>query len=153
MLGKYIVIVAVTLMVVAGGVYYVQSIKIEAYDKGYKFAQDEARTAALELSNQQQIKINEVTKDAEKRIDQARADAAAADVASDGLRETVSNLRGKLKNSSTCTASEAENKAVSVLSEWLIAADKRAGDLAKEADEARERGLTCERSYDALTAP
>jgi Protein of unknown function (DUF2514) len=148
MLGKYIAIIAATLLVVAGGVYYVQTV----YDKGYKTAQDEARTAALELSSQQQSEIDEVTKDAEKRIDQARADAVAADIASDGLRETVSNLRRSLKNSSTCTASEAENKAISVLSELLITADKRAGDLAKEADESRERGLTCERSYDALSA-
>jgi hypothetical protein len=133
------------------GIFYINTLKTTAYNKGYDAASEVARVNALDLLHQQQNKINEVTQDAEKRIDQAHADAAAANAASDGLRKTINKFNSSSKGSNVAGASPSESEKINMLSELLISADKRAGALAEIADEAIERGLTCERSYDALS--
>lgn len=131
---------------------YIKYIKTMSYNQGYDAAMEVVRVNSLDLLTQQQSKIDEVTQDAEKRIEQAHADAAAANVASDGLRKTISKFNSRSKGSDASGASPSESEKINMLSELLISADKRAGALAEIADEAIERGLTCERSYDALSA-
>ena len=53
-------------------------------------------------------------------------------------------------NSCTVAASKAATRAAMVLADVLKRADQRAGDLAATADQARARGMTCEKAYDAL---
>lgn len=134
-----------------GGVFYMNTMKTTAYNEGYDVAMEVVRVNSLDLLTQQQSKIDEVTKDAEKRINQAHADATAANVVSDGLRKTISKFNSRSKGSNVTGASPSESEKINMLSELLISADKRAGALAEIADEAIERGLTCERSYDALS--
>jgi len=53
-------------------------------------------------------------------------------------------------NSCTASASKAAASAAAVLADVFKRADKRAGDLAAIADQARARGMTCEQAYDGL---
>lgn len=131
---------------------YIKYIKTMSYNQGYDAAMEVVRVNSLDLLNQQQSKIDEVTKDAEKRINQTHADAVAARATSDGLRKTISEYNRRSKSSGATGASTSESEKLDMLSKLLISADKRAGALAEIADEAIERGLTCERSYDALSA-
>jgi hypothetical protein len=152
MLGKYIIIVITTLLMTTGYIFSISAIKTTAYNEGYDAAMEVVRVNSLDLLNQQQNKIDEVTKDAEKRINQAHADAVAARATSDGLRKTLGEYNRRRKSSNASGASTSESEKLTMLSELLVSADERAGALAEIADEAIERGLTCERSYDALSA-
>lgn len=117
-------------------------------------AHAQAEQRAIEAMRQQSI--NKVTTDAQTAIDQARADAAAADAATHSLRDsidqTVSRLADSQASLSACAtdASKAAARAARVLADLLKRADQRAGILAGAADQARARGLACERAYDAL---
>jgi len=90
------------------------------------------------------------------KIDVAVADADADRKSRDGLRNTVDAYVSKLAASqarlSTCvvSSSKAAAEGARVLADVLSRADERAGVLAGVADQAIERGLTCERSYDAI---
>ena len=80
-------------------------------------------------------------------------DAAIADSAANSLQQQIDNYvrGGSGSATSTCTISERAAAATRelLLAELLKRADKRAGELAKTADESRIRGLACEAEYAA----
>ena len=90
--------------------------------------------------------------DASKKRDQARADAAAAASAADGLRKQVAVLVERARQPAVAAGSTPTGDAVDLLADVLGRADERAGELAEYADRARIAGQQCERDYDALTA-
>lgn len=97
----------------------------------------------------------EIANDATKQADAARADAAAANTAADGLRARVAQLVAAARasrNPAVASASAAAGDPLDVLANVLTRADRRAGDLAAYADSARVAGTACERAYDSLTA-
>ncbi|WP_223535547.1 DUF2514 family protein [Pseudomonas sp. GL-B-16] len=117
-------------------------------------ALNEATARAKEQAYQQSI--NKAVQDGQRIIDQATADATAARAAADGVQLAADNLARRLAaseaggNSCTAAASKAATRAAMVLADVFKRADQRAGDLAEIADQARVRGLTCERAYDGL---
>ncbi|WP_447763891.1 DUF2514 family protein [Pseudomonas reinekei] len=126
-------------------------------------ARDEAAKADYEASEREneqarQQSINKAIQDGQQIIDQATADADAARASADGLRGAVDDLASRLAyseasvNSCTSASGKAATRAAMVLADVLKRADQRAGDLASVADQARARGVTCERSYDALSS-
>ncbi|MDN7937453.1 DUF2514 family protein [Burkholderia multivorans] len=88
---------------------------------------------------------------AAKERDQARADAAAAASAADGLRKQVAVLVTAARHPAATAGSPAAGDALDLLADVLGRADERAGELAKIADERGIAGQQCERDYDALT--
>ncbi|MCO1358811.1 DUF2514 domain-containing protein [Burkholderia multivorans] len=88
---------------------------------------------------------------AAKERDQARADAAAAVTAADGLRKQVAGLVERARHPAATPGSAAAGDALDLLADVLGRADQRAGELAEYADRARIAGQQCERDYDALT--
>jgi len=70
------------------------------------------------------------------------------------MRDEVGKLAATVSCPSTDTAAiargQAATRAAMVLSDLLIRADARAGELAKAYDRARVAGQQCEREYDAL---
>lgn len=90
------------------------------------------------------------------KIDVAVADADADRKSRDGLRNTVDAYVSKLAASqarlSTCvvSSSKAAAEGARVLADVLSSADQAAGTMAAKADQAIERGLTCERAYDSI---
>lgn len=118
-------------------------------------AQFQAEQRAEE--QRRQHSINKVTQDAQQAIDQAVADAADAAARAGSLQRAADSLAARLADSqdrvSSCTlaSSQAAAAHARVLADVFKRADARAGHLAGVADQAIERGLACERSYDALT--
>lgn len=146
--------ISILALLICSLVFCVYQIYMLGYDNANNEWQqkwDAAQVATLALQQQKQQKIDEVTEDAEKEIQRVQADAIAANHAADSLRGTVSNLRQRL-NSETSRAGKAEASAANLFAELLVQSDKMAGDFASFADEARERGLACERAYDAVRA-
>ena len=88
---------------------------------------------------------------AAKERDQARADAAAAASAADGLRKQVAVLIERARHPAATTGSPAAGDALDLLADVLGRADEAAGELAKIADESGIAGKQCEADYDALT--
>lgn len=117
-------------------------------------ASNEAEERAKEQARQ--LAINKVIQDGQRQIDQATADAADARASADSLRGAADNLASRLAASQSsgysCTvaASKAATRVAMVLADVLKRADQRAGELAEVADQARARGMTCEKAYDAL---
>ncbi|MCA8087491.1 DUF2514 family protein [Burkholderia cenocepacia] len=104
-------------------------------------AEEQRRTAAQQ----------EVAENAAKQRDQARADAAAAASAADGLRKQVAVLVERSRHPATSAGSQAAGDPIGVLADVLGGVDDRAGELAAYADAARIAGQQCERDYDALS--
>ncbi|HDR9508932.1 hypothetical protein C5615_22935 [Burkholderia cepacia] len=97
------------------------------------------------LAAQQEIATN-----AAKERDQARADAAVADGAADGLRKQIAALVGNARRAGAAAGSPTAGDTLDLLADVFGRADERAGELAKIADERGIAGQQCERSYDAL---
>ena len=107
-------------------------------------AEEHRRVFALERLIHEQAKVAE----------SARADADAAAGALNRLRDKAARLApaASIATAGTTTAATsppADNPSV-VLADMLGSLGRRAVDLGKYADEARNAGLTCEASYDAL---
>lgn len=144
--------ISILALLICSLVFCVYQIYMLGYDNANNEWQkkwDASQVATLEIQQQKQQKIDEVTEDAEKEIQRVKANAVAANHAADGLRGTVTNLRQRL-SSETARASKAEASAADLLAELLLQSDKMAGEFASFADEARERGLACERAYDVV---
>ena len=129
--------------------------KFDAAEK----AAEEKRLADVQAARaEEQRRTNaqaEIANEATKQADAARADAAAANSAADGLRARVAQLIAAsraARNSAVASAGAAAGDPLDVLANVLARADRRAGDLAAYADSARVAGTTCERAYDSLTA-
>lgn len=87
----------------------------------------------------------------------ADAGTAVADAAGQRLRNEAGQFAATISCPSTDTTAvargQAATRAAMVLSDLLVRADERAGELAKAYDSARAAGRQCEREYDALTHP
>lgn len=120
--------------------------------KGLAAATTENRTE----EQRRQTAVNQVGNDARQQQAVATADAVSADAAGDRVRDQA----GKLAAGASCTPFDSgaaergasATRAAMVLSDLFQRADKRAGELARSYDAARIAGLTCEQSYEALSA-
>ena len=115
------------------------------------------KTAAARTTEQGwQTKTNQVGKDARAQSVAAVADGVAADAAGNGVRDAANKLAASVGNVSCDTGaaerSASATRAAMVLSDMLQRADKRAGELAKFADESRIAGLACAAAHDVLLA-
>nr|WP_239008010.1 DUF2514 family protein [Burkholderia anthina] len=88
--------------------------------------------------------------DASKKRDQARADAASAASAADGLRKQVAVLVERARHPTASTGGPSTGDPLDLLADVFSRADERAGELAKIADERGIAGQQCQRDYDAL---
>lgn len=155
------VLLACALMV---GGYWLRGLRAErevaAVELQLHTARAEAAAAAFEASERfrrieqaRAFEIDRVTRDAQRTIDQARRDAAAADVAADRLRQRAAALAAACRPAADPTPADAGAPAAGpglVLADLLGRADAAAGELAAAFDRARAAGLACERSYDAM---
>lgn len=115
-------------------------------------AASDAATAEIERANQRTEAVKREIENAKKQVVSASADANAANDVSERLLNERDAL---LKRPRSCPAtpangSQTEADLTALFAELFSSADKRAGDLAREADEARIAGLACERIYDGV---
>ncbi|WP_261524453.1 DUF2514 domain-containing protein [Burkholderia multivorans] len=143
----------VALAITAGGCYF----------KGHHDA-DQSATLADQAKQIRELKAErdeyqrrtaaqqENANHAAKERDLARADAAAAASAADGLRKQVATLIERARHPAATTGSAAAGDALDLLADVLGRVDERSGELAEYADRARIAGQQCERDYDSLTS-
>jgi len=115
---------------------------------------DAARIAeanARSIEQQYQAGIEEARTDGQERIKAVQADAIAATATADSLREQLKarTSRATQDTGTTCRG-EAATATLILYSELLDGADRRAGELAEEADRRRAAGITCERAFNAI---
>ena len=100
--------------------------------------------------------IDKEARDGQTRIELARHDADGARTERDRLLADVARYRAAARaaqHSGTPIAGPTTGDALDLFADLFSRADQRAGELAEFADAAHAAGLTCERSYDALTKP
>lgn len=130
-----------------------------------KWAQRDARDATALAQRQadaraeeqrRQGEIDAIRKQASQQLAGVQADADRARAASRGLHDRADKLARRLADSEhACGAgtpgrSEAETSGAVLLADLFRRADDRAGQLARDADEARARGLACEAAYNSI---
>lgn len=141
----------------AHGVSVTDAAWQDKWDKqALKLADDKANAeeAARAVEQQRITSIEEITNNASKEIESAKADAAAANSTADRLRNQAARLAATASHcsdhSGITTGGKTTTSAGDVLSDVLSRADKRAGELAAAYDQSRAAGLACERAYDTL---
>ena len=98
--------------------------------------------------------IDKEARDGQDRIDIAHRDAGAARTERDRLLADVARYRTAARatqHSGTPAAGPTTGDALDLFADLFSRADQRAGELAEFADAAHAAGLTCERSFDALS--
>ncbi|KVC60489.1 hypothetical protein WI73_04530 [Burkholderia ubonensis] len=88
---------------------------------------------------------------AAKDRDQARADAAAAAFAADGLRKQVAALVAGARHPAATTGGAPAGDALDLLADVFSRTDEAAGEFARIADQRGIAGRQCEIDYDSLT--
>lgn len=164
---KYIAGVVGVLVVAAGliafGAYFATIKNDAAWQKRWDaHLADDQKATSKANDTQRTIESTDAKAVAEgAEIGQAKIDTSVADAdadrkSRDGLRRTVDTYVTRLVDSqarlSACvtSSSKAAAEGARVLADVLSRADERAGILAGVADQAIERGLTCERAYNAI---
>jgi len=113
---------------------------------------DAVNAAVLQYKNRIQS-LEAISRETNKQLDTVKNDAAIADSAANSLQQQIDNYvrRGSGSATSSCSITERAAAATRelLLAELLKRADRRAGELAKTADESRIRGLACEAEYAA----
>ncbi|MBL0561427.1 DUF2514 domain-containing protein [Aeromonas hydrophila] len=113
-----------------------------------------AEQEARKEEKRRQAVIDEVRDHAQEEIAQAQADAAAAVIESERLREQARRLATRASqcsgDSGSAQGGTTTGQPAMVLADLLSRVDERAGQLAEAYDRSRAAGLACERAYDAL---
>lgn len=130
-----------------------------------KWAQRDARDATALAQRQaearteeqrRQGEIDAIRKQTSQQLAGVQAAADRASAVSRGLHAKADELARRLADreracgAGTPGRSEAKASGAALLADLFKRADERAGELAREADEARARGLACEAAYDAV---
>lgn len=112
-----------------------------AADAEYQARQEEQRRIQA---------INEVQTNARQEIEQANADAAAARTTANRLRAELARISQSARDTAVASGGKAGADALDLLADLFSRVDETAGELASAADDARIRGLACERAYQSL---
>lgn len=120
--------------------------RIQASREREARAEETRRTAALQETLDAEHRARRALED-----DVRRADAAAVGLR-DRARQLAAAARCPAEGAAVASGSPPAIGPGDLLADMLERLDVRAGELARYADQARLAGLTCERSYDALTA-
>lgn len=114
------------------------------------------QTEARNEEQRRQNEINEIRNEAAQQLAIVQADASTARAAADRLHNSAEILAQRLADreracqSTTPGTGTTAGSGTLLLTELFRRADERAGELATAADEARTRGLACEKAYNAL---
>lgn len=119
-----------------------------------KAAQEKAHAlqAAYALEQQHLKKIEEIEHDTKNQLAQVQRSAASANRAADGLRQQLTTFaqRNQASDAGTACQCEATGQRLELLAHLFSDLDGMAGAYAQTADDARIRGLACERAYGAV---
>lgn len=126
--------------------------RYNAYVAKVEKAQAKAELQARAEEQRRQTAIEGIRRDAKDKIDQAAADAAAADAHAVGLQQLADKLaRRPASCPGTAAGSETADPTRLLLADLFRRADEIAGDLAAYADGARIAGEVCVKGYGVLS--
>lgn len=114
------------------------------------------QTKARNEEQRRQNEINNIRNSAAQRLAMVQADASTARAAADRVHKSAADLARQLADRertchpTTSDRGQATGSGAILLADLFRSADKRAGELAAAADEARARGVACESAYNAL---
>lgn len=110
-----------------------------------------AAMAVLAENQRRQKAADESRREALEQIEQAQADAAAADATAGGLRAELARIRRIVASYTGAGAgSQAGRSTTDLLTELLEEVESAGRAMAAEADRRGVAGAACERQYDAL---
>lgn len=132
-------------------------LKWSERDEADKTAQLKQEQKERDEELRRQREIQEITNHAEQEKQKALADAIAANDAADRLRGAIVSIRRELAASETSRISadaarrQTTAETASLLADLYEESDRRAGEIAKYADDAASAGSFCESTYEAVT--
>lgn len=113
-----------------------------------------AEAAARATEQRWAASMEEISNDARAQIELAQADADAAALAGQRLRDRVAELtaacRRPASNPATASTGPATDATAGLLADMQRRLDEAADRIARHADDARAAGVACERAYGAL---
>jgi len=143
-------------LVGSGGAWYVQGLRSEtaiaAQADTFDAAVAKAKQEGIDEEHARAVAVAKTAEQGRKDLEKVEVNAAV----STGSTVSLSNAATSYAAASSCDTGVARRgasatRAAMVLSELLGESNRRASQLAKTADDARTRGLTCERAYNDLT--
>lgn len=154
---KQLLIVAVIALTIgAGSAYKAQDWRYEAQiaaiHEQHAEASQQAVTNALTEERRRHAVVTEASQQGEAELEQIRTDTATAADDADRLREQLASVRKRANtdNARLATKWATAAETVRVLTELLEDFYGYAGTVSGAYEDARARGLTCERTYDGV---
>jgi septal ring factor EnvC (AmiA/AmiB activator) len=117
-----------------------------------------AEVKARELESAYNLANQKVAADGQQQIDSIKVLLDSANARSNSVQQRANQLADKLASSSrslnSCTtaSSKAAADTARILADVFSLADSAAGVLVEATEQARTRGLICEKAYDSLVA-
>lgn len=122
------------------------------YAAGYAQAKADQKKADDEARAKRELEKTEIGREAQSRIDAARADAELANSAAGSLRAEIDKTRRLAEHyTGAFPTGTPASKVISVLADMLEESNRAYLATAEEAERYRDAGSTCERQYDSLT--
>nr|WP_076738092.1 DUF2514 family protein [Cronobacter sakazakii] len=122
------------------------------YAAGYAKAQADQKKADDEAMAKREQEKTEIEREAQSRIDAARADAELANSTAGSLRAEIDKTRRLAEHyTGAFPTGTPASKVISVLADMLEESNRAYVSTAEEAERYRDAGSTCERQYDSLT--
>lgn len=121
------------------------------YDAGYAQAKEDQKQADDKLRSQREQEKTQIEREAQSRIDAARADAEYANSAADSMRAELDKTRRLAEHyTGSFPPGTPASKAIGVLADMLEESNRVYNATAAEAEKYRIAGEFCEQQYDSL---
>lgn len=95
--------------------------------------------------------LGEIANEANRKAQEATADAALAADAASRLHQELARLRGRTCHPAASASSQTAGDPIGVLIDVLTGLESSGREIAAYADQSRIAGQACERAYDSLT--
>ncbi|EGP9350751.1 DUF2514 family protein [Escherichia coli] len=148
---KQLVIMTMLAVLVISGVVAWNVHGIRQYDSGYAQAQADQKQADDKARAQRDQEKTQIEREAQSRIDAARADAEHANTVVDSMRAELDKTRRLAEHyTGSFPSGTSASKVIGVLADMLEESNRVYNATAVEAEKYRIAGEFCEQQYDSL---
>lgn len=148
---KQLFIVAMLVVLVISGVVAWNVHGGRQYDAGYAQAKEDQKQADDKLRSQREQEKTQIEREAQSRIDAARADAEYANTAADSMRAELDKTKRLAEHyTGSFPTGTPASKVIGVLADMLEESNRVYNATAVEAEKYRIAGEICEQQYDSL---
>ncbi|EOJ6334343.1 DUF2514 family protein [Escherichia coli] len=148
---KQLIIIVVLIVLVISGVVAWNVHGSRQFDAGYAKAQADQKQADDKFRSQREQEKTQIEREAQSRIDAARADAEYANTVADSMRAELDKTKRLAEHyTGSFPSSTSASKVISVLADMLEESNRVYNATAVEAEKYRIAGEFCEQQYDSL---